>query len=95
MDFVHEKAGEVPVAGEFDVIVAGSGPAGVSAALRAARAGVMVWDALDVGASPEDIGQRGSRTRVVRTARPAKKAGCRMLDGFTALMEALEAEEKR
>ncbi|PWM82934.1 MAG: FAD-dependent oxidoreductase, partial [Lentisphaerae bacterium] len=39
MDFVHEKAGEVPVAGEFDVIVAGSGPAGVSAALRAARAG--------------------------------------------------------
>ena len=66
-----------------------------AAELRAARAEVTVWDAVDVGASPEDIGQRGSRTRVVRTARPAKKAGCRMLDGFAALREALKAEEKR
>ncbi len=57
---------------------------------RAARtaAEVTVWDAPDIGASPEEIGQRGSRTRVVRTARPAKKAGCRMLDGFAALMDA-------
>ena len=67
----------------------------VTGVLRAARAEVTVWDAVDVGASPEDIGQRGSRTRVVRTSRPAKKAGCRMLDGFAALMEALQAEGER
>lgn len=67
----------------------------VTGVLRAARAEVTVWDAVDVGASPEDIGQRGSRTRVVRTSRPAKKAGCRMLGGFSALMEALQAEGER
>ncbi len=64
----------------------------VTGVLRGQRAEVAVWDAPDIGASPEETGQRGSRTRVVRTARPAKKAGCRMLSGFAALMEALETK---
>lgn len=39
MDFVQEQARGIPVKGTFDVIVAGSGPSGVSAALRAAECG--------------------------------------------------------
>ena len=40
--FVHEAARDLPVAGEYDVIVAGSGPAGVSAAINAGRRGARV-----------------------------------------------------
>jgi len=40
--FIHESARELPVAGEYDVIVAGSGPAGVSAAIHAGRRGAKV-----------------------------------------------------
>lgn len=36
---VHEPAREIPVAGDFDVLVCGGGPAGVAAAVAAARAG--------------------------------------------------------
>ena len=39
MDFIQEDARRIPVKGEFDVIVAGSGPSGISAALRAAETG--------------------------------------------------------
>ena len=39
MDFIQENARRIPVRGEFDVIVAGSGPSGVCAALRAAQTG--------------------------------------------------------
>ncbi len=67
----------------------------VTGVLRAARAEATVWDAADIGASPEDVGQRGSRTRVVRTARPEKKAGCRMLGGAAALLTALKAKGDR
>ena len=37
--FVHEPARDIPIAGEADVIVCGAGPAGVSAAIAAARKG--------------------------------------------------------
>ena len=67
----------------------------VMGVLRGQAAEVTVWDAPDVGALPEEIGQRGSRTRVVRTARPAKKAGCRMVDGFAALMDAIQGAERK
>ncbi|MBQ7322619.1 MAG: FAD-dependent oxidoreductase [Clostridia bacterium] len=40
--FVYEAARQLPVAGEYDVIVAGSGPAGVSAAIHAGRRGARV-----------------------------------------------------
>ena len=67
----------------------------VMGVLRGQAAEVTVWDAPDVGALPEEIGQRGSRTRVVRTARPAKRAGCRMVDGFAALMDAIQGAERK
>ena len=37
-----EQARDLPVAGEYDVIVAGAGPAGVSAAIMAGRLGAKV-----------------------------------------------------
>lgn len=67
----------------------------VTGVLRGQAAEVTVWDAPDIGALPEEIGQRGSRTRVVRTARPAKRAGCRMVDGFAALMDAIQGAERK
>lgn len=40
--YYHEAARDLPVAGEYDVIVAGSGPTGVSAAINAGRMGAKV-----------------------------------------------------
>lgn len=37
--FITEKEREVPVAGEFDVVVCGGGPAGIAAAIEASRLG--------------------------------------------------------
>ena len=42
MNTYTEAARDIPVAGEYDVIVAGSGPAGVSAAVMAGRLGAKV-----------------------------------------------------
>lgn len=42
MQTIHENAREIPVAGEYDVIVAGSGPAGTAAAVKAGRLGMKV-----------------------------------------------------
>ncbi len=39
---VREDARDIPVAGEFDVLVAGGGPAGIATAVTAARAGAKV-----------------------------------------------------
>ena len=41
-NFIHEPSRDLPIAGEYDVIVAGSGPAGVSAAINAGRRGAKV-----------------------------------------------------
>ncbi len=40
--FFREAARDLPIAGEYDIIVAGSGPAGVSAAINAGRMGAKV-----------------------------------------------------
>ncbi len=40
--FFNEAAREVPVAGSSDVVVCGGGPAGIAAALAAARSGANV-----------------------------------------------------
>ena len=42
MHTYHENAKELPIAGEYDVIVAGSGPAGTAAAAMAGRMGAKV-----------------------------------------------------
>ena len=42
MQTYHENAKELPITGEYDVIVAGSGPAGTAAAVMAGRMGVKV-----------------------------------------------------
>lgn len=41
-NFYREAARDLPIVGEYDVIVAGSGPAGVSAAINAGRMGMRV-----------------------------------------------------
>ena len=42
MTIYHEQARDLPIAGDYDVIVAGAGPAGVSAAISAGRLGARV-----------------------------------------------------
>src|SRR5947208_4073362 len=37
--FIHESARQTPVFGEYEVVVLGGGPAGIAAAVAAARAG--------------------------------------------------------
>ena len=37
--FLREPARDVPIAGEYNVIVCGAGPAGVSAAIESGRSG--------------------------------------------------------
>lgn len=42
MDYYTEEARKLPVEGKYDVIVAGSGPAGACAAITAGRLGASV-----------------------------------------------------
>ena len=42
MNYINEKEKQIPVHAECDVLVVGSGPAGLSAAIAAAREGVKV-----------------------------------------------------
>lgn len=51
MKFYHENAREIPVIAETDVLVAGAGPAGVGAAIAAARCGAKVM-LLESGSYP-------------------------------------------
>lgn len=66
----------------------------VSGVLRAQRAQVTRWDAADLGAAKDEVGQRGSRTRVVSTQRPRSRAACRMLSGCGELMDVLRQEKR-
>lgn len=58
MKSVYEPAREIPVAGEYDVIAAGAGPAGVSAAVTAARNGARVL-LIEAGGAPGGISTCG------------------------------------
>ncbi len=42
MKYIHEPPREIPVAGNYDIIVAGGGPSGIAAAVSAARNGAEV-----------------------------------------------------
>lgn len=42
MKYYHEGARDIPIIAETDVLVAGAGPAGIGAALSAARCGAKV-----------------------------------------------------
>ena len=42
MHTIHENARDIPISGDYDVIVAGSGPAGSAAAVKAGRLGMKV-----------------------------------------------------
>lgn len=72
-DAFREPARDLRVNSDADVIVCGAGPAGVTAAITAARAGAKVqlfeahgslggaWDGVEIVATPEQIGIRDGR----------------------------------
>ena len=45
MKYIQEAPKQIPVAGEYDVVVAGGGVAGIAAALAAAISGLSLWAA--------------------------------------------------
>lgn len=63
----------------------------VTGVLRGRAANITVWNASDIGANTDEIGLRGSATRVVRTERPPKRAGCHMLSGIDEARDLLHA----
>lgn len=58
MKFYYEGARDIPVIAETDVLVAGAGPAGIGAAIAAARCGVKVM-LIEKGSSPGGIATAG------------------------------------
>lgn len=63
---LHEAARDVPVAGRSDVLVCGGGPAGIGAALAAARAGAKV-QLIDVAGCLGGVWTAGLLTKILDT----------------------------
>ncbi|MBR2373998.1 MAG: FAD-dependent oxidoreductase, partial [Lentisphaeria bacterium] len=58
MKFYHEESRDIPIVAEPDILVAGAGPAGIGAAVAAARNGAKVM-LIEKGAYPGGIATMG------------------------------------
>ena len=58
MKFYHEDARDIPIIAEPEILVTGAGPAGIGAAIAAARSGAKVM-LIEKGAYPGGIATMG------------------------------------